>query len=83
MSQRPPALRGKRATKPRVVVEVRGGMTYMYADGDVEAITLDYDTDGVDLEQTDVDAEGDRCVVSFGGAQNPRLVQKAFKRFGS
>jgi flagellar basal body P-ring protein FlgI len=71
------------AGQPRVVIEVRNGMVFAYQDGEVEVVIIDYDSDGVRMDDTKVDANGDRCVVRFDGKRNPQLVREAFGRFAS
>lgn len=63
---------------PRVVVELRDGMTYVYIDSEVSVVTLDYDVDGVDEEEITLDSEGERCVVRRETERSPELVDHAF-----
>lgn len=63
---------------PRVVVELRDGMTYVYVDSEVSVVTLDYDVDGVQDEEITLDSEGERCVIRREAEQNPELVDRAF-----
>lgn len=69
------------AAIPRVVIEVRHGFTYVYTDGDVSLLTLDYDVDGVDDNETGVDAAAERCFVHREAIRDRRLVERTFRHF--
>lgn len=65
----------------RIVVTVEDGMTYIYASGRVEVLTLDYDIGGLDAGDVISDIRGERCVVRREVTTNPRFMEQVFKHF--
>ena len=66
----------------RVVVTVTDGMTEIYVDGDdIDVLTLDYDVDGLAVEDFLYDADGKPCVIRHEMAHDPSLVETTFEHF--
>lgn len=56
--------------KPRIIVEVSGGVAYVYCDrpDEVEVAVVDHDTDGCTPEELSR-LEGERVVITLGNAE--------------
>lgn len=66
----------------RVLVTVTDGMTEIYVNGeDVHVLTLDYDVDGLAIEDFLYDADGKPCVIRREMYHDPSLVETTFDHF--
>jgi hypothetical protein len=56
-------------------------MTFVFSEGNIDILTLDYDIDGIANDETALDIEGERCVPRREVVVDRHLVSQAFGHF--
>ncbi len=70
-------------SKPRVLIQVRGGVAYVTSEPGVNVLLLDYDTDSVDADILSKDVDKEPCIVGGVVKHDPSYsgMDSQFKHF--
>ena len=66
--------------KPRVLVTIDNGVGYVYVEGEVEVLLVDWDVEGTDQDRLTTDPYGTTCSISSGFGYDDD-IPKFFEHF--